>query len=445
MKKIFFTLLLCVTVFITKAQVFQVPNQYFVSPYSFNPAYAGLEGYTYIQLMHKQQWLGIENAPGLSNVAIQFPVKRRFNLGGNLFYDQNGLIKTTSAMVSGNFLIPFSPSQRLSFGLSGGFFNTEYDINNSSNPDDPAIANFNAAYNPVVSLGIAYYSPAFHVGVALPSLLGNTLINPEIPEKPYEVFYEQMIFSIGYKLRSPSGGIAFEPSAIYKMEKGVEDYMEFSGVLNFAESIYVGGSFRPEYGPSILFGFNLGALRFGYSYELAGEQVDQFGQGSHEFLVGLKIGKKKSFAVKKPKEKPVPVKKEPVVKEPVKKEVVEEPKEEVKPQVDTVKVEKPRPIIKKDPVPQKTVKPQPQEPEPKEVTYFVIIGAFNSLENANEYITKMQEEGFKEVSQIYNPKSGLNYVYILETKDVDEARAMRMVMRQTDGFDETWIYIREDN
>ncbi len=438
MKKIFFTLLLCVAVFITKAQVFQIPNQYFVSPYTINPAYSGLEGYTYLQLMHKQQWLGIEDAPSISNVNIQLPVSRKFNLGGNLFYDQNGLIKTTSAMLSGNYLIPFSPSQRLSIGLSGGFFNTEYDIGSSSNPDDPAIGNFNSVYNPVVSFGLAYYTPKFHIGAALPSLLGNTLYRPEISETPFDVFYDQMIFNIGYKLSTPSGSIAFEPSAVYKIEKGVEDFMEFSGVLNFAEAIYDGASYRPDYGPSILFGFNLGALRFGYSYEFAGNQVEQFGQGSHEFLLGLKIGKKKSFAVKKPKEKPVPQK---IVKEPVKKE---EPKEEVKPQTDTVKVKKVQPIMKKDPVPQKA-EPKPQETKPKEVTYFVIIGAFNSLENANEFIVEMKSNGFKDVDQIYNPKSGLNYVYILKTKDVDDARAMRMVMRQTEKFDETWIYIREDN
>ncbi len=445
MRKIFFTLLLCAVCFISNAQIFQVPGQYFISPYTINPAYSGLEGYTYLQVMHRQQWLGIENAPALSNVALQLPISRKFNMGANMFYDQNGLINTTSAMVSGNYLIPFSPSRRLSIGLSGGFFNTQYDIGNSSNPDDPAINNFNSAFNPVLSLGIAYYSPKFHIGVALPTLLGNNLINPEIAEKPYEVFYEQMIFSMGYKLKSANGAISFEPSAVYKMDPEFDDYVEFSGVLNFRESIYAGGSYRLDYGPSILFGFDLGSFRFGYAYALAAEQIDQFGLGSHEFLVGIRLGKKRSYAVKEPKVIPVPKKEEkkPEVKEEI---IEEEPIIKEKPLEDTVKIEAPKRIIKPEPKPepQKVEKPK-VEPKPTIKTYFVIIGAFNDLVNAEDYIKEMKDRGFNDVNQIYNPNSRLTYVYILRTKDIDDARAMRMVMRQTEGFDETWIYIEEED
>ncbi|GAA5038904.1 hypothetical protein GCM10011506_37330 [Marivirga lumbricoides] len=444
MKRVFFTLLLCVTFVMAKAQLFPVPSQYFTSPYTINPAYAGLEGYTYIQLIHKQQWLGIEGAPALSNVGMQFPVSRKFNVGGNFFYDQNGLIKSMSGMLSANYVIPFSPVKRLSIGLSGGAFNTEYDLGNSANPDDPAIANFDGAYNPILSFGLVYHTPKFHVGVSLPSLLGNSILNPEIAEKPEETFYQHLNFTAGLKLGS-ANGLAFEPSAVYKMEEGVEDYMEFSGILNFSEAIYVGGAFRPDYGPTILFGFNAGPIRFGYAYEMAGEQVEQLGQGSHEVLLGFRIGKKKSYAVKEPPEpKPLPKK---VEKPAPPKEKVEEP-EVVKeiPPADTIKVEKPSPRIKSDPVPQKAepkVEPQP-EPEPKDYTYYVIIGAFNDLENALEYVKEMEDRGFKNVNQIYNAKSRLTYVYILRTKDIDEARSMRMVMRQTEGFDETWIYENEE-
>jgi type IX secretion system PorP/SprF family membrane protein len=441
MRKIIFTLLLCAVCFISNAQIFQVPGQYFVSPYTINPAYSGLEGYTYLQAMHRQQWLAIENAPALSNFALQLPISRKFNMGANMFYDQNGLINTTSAMISGNYLIPFNPSRRLSIGLAGGFFNTQYDISNSSNPDDPAIENFNTAYNPLLSFGVAYYSPKFHIGVALPTLLGNTLINPEISDKPYEVFYDQMVFSIGYKLQSANGAISFEPSAVYKMDVEFDDYIEFSGVLNFSESVYAGGSYRLDYGPSLLFGFDLGSFRFGYAYAFAAEQADQFGQGSHEFLVGVRIGKKKSYAVKEPKVIPTPVPKIEEKKPVVKVEVVEEPIVEEKPIEDTVKIERPKRIIKKEP--QQVEKPK-EEPVPTIKTYYVIIGAFNDLSNAQDYIVEMKARGFDEVNQIYNPNSRLTYVYILQTKDIDNARAMRMVMRQSEGFDETWIYIEEE-
>ncbi len=444
MRKIFFTLLLCAACFVSNAQIFQVPGQYFISPYSINPAYSGLEGYTYIQVMHRQQWLGIENAPALSNFALQLPISRKFNMGANMFYDQNGLINTSSAMISANYLIPFSSSRRLSVGLAGGFFNTKYDLGNSNNPTDPAIDNFNSSFSPLVSFGIAYYSPKFHFGVALPTLLGNTLSNPEIAEKPYEVFYDQLVFSIGYKLQSSNGGISFEPSAVYKMDTEFDDYVEFSALLNFSESIYAGGSYRLDYGPSLLFGFNLGAFRFGYAYALAAEQADQFGQGSHELLLGIRLGKKKSYAVKEPKVVPVPkkVEKKPEVKEEV---IEEEPIIEEKPVEDTVKIEAPRRIIKPEPKPEPAKVERPkEEPKPTIKTYFVIIGAFNDLKNAQEYITEMKDRGFDDVNQIYNPNSRLTYVYILRTKDLDDARAMRMVMRQTEGFDETWIYIEEE-
>ena len=107
-----------------------------------NPAVAGSEGYTAINLTAREQWLGLKDAPKTHAVSGQTRILKnsyiskgssvrkrqklssrsgKVGLGGYVFNDQNGPISRTGMQLSYAYHIRMQQRQ-LSFGLSGLFY-----------------------------------------------------------------------------------------------------------------------------------------------------------------------------------------------------------------------------------------------------------------------------------------------------------------------------------
>src|ERR1035437_10109597 len=73
-----------------KAQQLPLYSQYSFNAFLLNPAVAGAEGYTAINLTSREQWLGIEDAPRtyalslqtriMKNSATNAPVRKKYRL-----------------------------------------------------------------------------------------------------------------------------------------------------------------------------------------------------------------------------------------------------------------------------------------------------------------------------------------------------------------------------
>ncbi|MFW5761492.1 MAG: SPOR domain-containing protein, partial [Cyclobacteriaceae bacterium] len=75
--------------------------------------------------------------------------------------------------------------------------------------------------------------------------------------------------------------------------------------------------------------------------------------------------------------------------------------------------------------------------------FYVTVGVFAEEQNALEYKAKMKNLGFKDSDYIFSEVKNYNYVYVLQTKDLTEARIMWLELRSTPGFEETWVYTVE--
>ncbi len=559
--------------FSLKAQIIPIPNHFIISPYTYNPSLVGFDQYMEVQLMHKQQWVSIENAPSITNLTFQMPYNRQVNIGGNLMYDQNGLFRNTMAVGTFGYMLPIGYKQNIRFGLSGGFMSQQYDVANSSNPSDPAIANYENQFNPIGNFGVTYQYGTAHIGLALPNLFGTTyLVNTDNPADLTNQYLSQFIISGGMKLEV-NEEIKVEPSAIYRFVQNDKSLVEIATLVHYQDFLWGGGSYRIQSGATIMFGAKFNSFRVGYAQELATSIVNGFGGGSHEIFLSYRIGSKRTFedVVKPPKtpkppkekkakkEKPAKekkAKKEKPVKEkkakeekpakekkeskaaqktseptPVQKEQKEEPKvEEIVIDADTLETAKVKPKkqketkekkvkakktkakkepkAKKQPKAKKTKTPTLKNIEPKEETkpiekgaveneaaaqqvettpaqekpvvvvadqseakpdakqqqatesnfqatkitvedpsiskgYYVTVGVFAEEENAIGFKEKMKNKGFKDTDFIYSPVTKYNYVYVINTKDLTEARLAWLELRSTPGFEETWVYTVE--
>ena len=74
-------------------------THYYANPYIYNPAYAGIEGRPTVSLTHRQQWIGIEDAPITSNLTFHMPVVGGFSMGLNVTQDKFGIFKSSGALL----------------------------------------------------------------------------------------------------------------------------------------------------------------------------------------------------------------------------------------------------------------------------------------------------------------------------------------------------------
>ncbi|MGI9544309.1 MAG: PorP/SprF family type IX secretion system membrane protein [Cyclobacteriaceae bacterium] len=290
-----------------RAQQTPIYSQFFLNPYVYNPAYAGFKERPVAFLTHRRQWIGIEGAPVTSTFSFHTPLKKNLALGTNIYQDERSLLKATSLQLSIAYKAKLGDQQYIRFGLSGGFAMNNLELANINDPailNDPALFDLvDNNFNPSGSFGINYHMKGLNLSFGLPSLFRREVIGINEfepieldPVKNYNIM-------ANYRFGSEEG-IAFEPHLIYRVTETLPEQLEALGVVYIKDLVWVGGSYRQDYGVTGLFGFKIkDFLSVGYAYELATSQVDGIPDGTHEFQLSINLGKKKSFEKRPPKDR----------------------------------------------------------------------------------------------------------------------------------------------
>ena len=118
-----------------KAQQLPQYTQFTISPYLFNPAIAGTEGFAHVQSAFRSQWRGFEGAPKTGFLSIHSPLNNKMvgrnyqgakfadeswlGMGGLFSYDHTGPLSTTSGYLTLTYNMPLAANQtRVSFGVN---------------------------------------------------------------------------------------------------------------------------------------------------------------------------------------------------------------------------------------------------------------------------------------------------------------------------------------
>lgn len=463
MRKYYLLLAFIVLNFIVKAQQLPVYSQYFNNPYIYNPAFAGTKNAAYIFLNHRQQWRGIEGAPVTSSFSFHTPLARRAAVGLNISTDKRGLLQTSSALASFGYTVPLGIDHFLRFGISAGMGNNSLDLSQLENVTDPAVLRLlnNNIYLDG-QFGINYQIKNFNFGFALPKLYESAVFTDTYFSEPEIGKFKRYLFTGSYKIEL--GASSLEPFGMYRMTEGLPDLIEGGLTLLLKDVVWIGGSYRKDFGPTGLVGFNVkDNFSFGYAYELASAQVSSFIGGSHELQLGLRLGKVKDPNRKrKPKAKAESTTKVVPEEEPETFETIKEEKEPIVEQ-EIAKVESP----KEEPVKLKTPKPEPEpkvikspEPEPKkplvqavvtkgkhplelEKGHYVISGVFSSERNAQRYRDALKNRGFSS-SYGYNSEKKYYYVYLKTSDNKEEIIEETVKYQQNQEFKDAWLLSVED-
>lgn len=393
----------------TFAQNYAVYNSFYVNPYLYNPAEAATE-FTYVYATHRQQWMGIEGAPMLSSISFNTLLNdTRAGVGAKLSNYQRGLLATTDVTFSYAYGIPVSQKNFLFFGLSGGMMTNTIDLTKVSDPDDPALADYlDNNMQPIANFGMVFRSASgLNFGVALPQLFtpkfnstssfSNTAVSP-FDNIFITTYYRKKVEGkivnrrkggMRSKVKTKESIAPLELYVNYKYAAAGNSQFEFLGKLNVSQNLWVGASYKLPYGFTGNFGINVERFTFGYSYEPNSQPESGFSKGTHDVIIGLRLGEKKKF-------------------------------KKATPQL--------RSQIQSDAGQRHTARFQEDVEDPdnitreevKKKTYYVVIRAFADFTQADAYKKKLIEQKFN-ANVFYYEKEKKYYVHVLETSKAGDA------------------------
>ncbi len=275
-------------------------TQFYFNPALLNPSYTGTDGRLAAYVSYRKQWVGIEGAPTVSNFSLQTALASRASFGLNANNDKNGVISTSGFLLTGAYAIPVSDKNYFRFGISIGAASNKVDINNLkfASAGDPVQTsllanNFQLAGN----VGFSFHTPTFHAGLSVPNIFDPAYLSSESFSVSKVNPFGTIIAHASNRFYFAKDKNLIEPYLIYRYNQVGPGQLEFAMVMHLQELVWVGGSFKQNYGISALAGLKLkGQTAIGYSYSIKNTGTNQLAAPSHEIHLGLLLGPKQKKA-----------------------------------------------------------------------------------------------------------------------------------------------------
>lgn len=293
-----------------------IHSQYLLNEFILNPALAGSDGGTSINLTGRKQWWGWEVAPEtylvsvsgrMLKASVPFINKRgsktddykskelgRVGLGGSITKDVNGAINITSVKLTYAYHIPMNASQ-LSIGVSllGNQFYIDKELLPLIDLSDPFIGLLEgSSYSPDANFGMDFSTQKFHIGFSVHNLL-------QIPIKYWknspnhreiERFRQYYLFC-GYRNNLKTiPKWEYETVLLARLPDEPISLVEMSLRVIYNKQYWFGLSYRTTKDLIAFFGLKYDKFYFGYSFDYGFNELSKLTKGTHELNLAIKLG-----------------------------------------------------------------------------------------------------------------------------------------------------------
>ncbi len=295
------------------AQQLPLYSQYLFNKYLLNPAVAGSDGYTSINLTAREQWVGYAGAPRTYSFSYQTrllkrsyiikstSVKRkvfkpsrdgRVGMGGYIFSDRNGLIQRTGLQATYAYHTWLYGGTQLSFGLSATAFHFRIDEEKIrfEDPDDPVLSSNlrQGVFIPDANFGVYILNYRFNAGFSIEQLfesyikLGNPGYHNLSLLRHYYLFCSYTI-----PLSTDS---EVHPNFMFRMSDQLKPQLDIGLRYTFREDFWGGLSYRTGNMLIASIGARFDNIYFGYAFDFSFNEIQSYTYGSHELMLAMKFG-----------------------------------------------------------------------------------------------------------------------------------------------------------
>ena len=281
-------LLVCLLSFNSEAQQRPITGTYMYNGLLINPAYAGSLNLFSATLVHRDQWVNIDNAPVLQSFNMHTSMKKnRIGVGLQAFRDKIGVREQTGVYASYAYKIRMNKAI-LAMGIQGGFDNRTADFSELRlfNQDDPLLTGIDTRLTPNFGTGIYLANRDFFIGLSVPYILENTISNIEGAQSKESRYY----YATAGNVIPLNENLKLNPSVLVRFQENAKMSFDINANLIFENIAYAGVSYRSSNAVTFVFQLILNEnFRAGYAYETETSDISGYTFGSHEILLNYRI------------------------------------------------------------------------------------------------------------------------------------------------------------
>lgn len=290
-------LILCIIIGINAQQDPQY-TQYMFNTMSVNPAYAGSNGHSIINLLGRTQWVGVDGAPNTQTLSYDTPLGYSgVGLGVNLTNDRIGPASEIFLDINGSYTIRTSDEGNLAFGLKlgGRHLNVDWSKGRVRNREDKKLEGNINKFLPTIGAGMYYYTNKWYLGAAIPNLISTD--HYEDSNNGGDVAQERLhLFLIGGYVFDLNESIKFKPAVLVKVVNGAPLSIDVSANFLFNEKFTAGLAWRWDDSISALLGFQASKnLNIGFAYDLTTSNYSNYNSGTYELMLRYEMFKEQTM------------------------------------------------------------------------------------------------------------------------------------------------------
>jgi type IX secretion system PorP/SprF family membrane protein len=288
-------------------------SQYLYNKFLINPAVAGSDGYTSLNLTARQQWVGYSGAPRTYSFSVQTRMLKKSSsmkqtrgnrqvyrpktdgkvgLGGYLFSDKNGLVQRTGFQLSYSYNMWLQKSTQLSMGL--GLTGYHYKIDekeiNFEDSNEPWLNNNlrRGIFVPDMTFGVYVLNADYSFGFSADQLFE---ASAKIGSSAYSNFKMKRHYYLfgSYDFSSGSHNI-IQPSFILMMSEQLKPQADMGVTYIFNQDFWAGLAFRTSGALIANIGIKYQNMYFGYALDFTLQEIQRITFGTHEITIALKFG-----------------------------------------------------------------------------------------------------------------------------------------------------------
>jgi type IX secretion system PorP/SprF family membrane protein len=287
-------------------------SQYLYNKFLINPAVAGSDGYTSLNMTAREQWAGYSGAPRTFSFSAQGRVLKKtyilknkpsgnayrpktdgkIGFGGYIFSDKNGLVQRTGFQASYSYHMWVQSNTQLSMGLAvtGYHFKINEKEIDFEDPNEPWMNNElrRGIFVPDADFGIYILNPKYNFGFSTEQLFGAAA---KIGDEAYRNFrMDRHYYLFGNYTFSTWDKTEIQPSLLIMMSEQMKPLADAGITCVYDRRLWAGISYRTSKAIIANFGFTYTNLYVGYAFDFTLQEIQRVTYGTHELTVAIRFG-----------------------------------------------------------------------------------------------------------------------------------------------------------
>lgn len=313
MRRATFILLLFLVLTRVDAQQLPIYSQYLYNKFLINPAVAGSDGYTSVNLTAREQWVGYSGAPRTFSFSAQTRLLKksyilkesklrrevfrpktdgRVGFGGYVFSDKNGLIQRTGFQLSYAYHLWIQNSTQFSMGLA--FTGYHYKINekeiNFEDPNEPWLNNNlrRGMFVPDATFGAYLLNAKYTFGFSADQLFE---ASGRIAGNAYKDFrMNRHYYMFGSYDFVPDRNVTIQPSFLLMMSDQLKPEADLGVTYIYDQDFWAGLAYRTSGAVIATLGVKYERTFIGYAFDFTMQEIQKVTYGTHEITLAVKFG-----------------------------------------------------------------------------------------------------------------------------------------------------------